>query len=101
MNAVEYREAKPNAMFSPQLTALLRFATYRQAVACAECGRKRKAHWTMLCPFRATSLTGVGLEPGDLRAPGEPVCSDHPLAPAIAAELIGCGVLQIKTELCL
>jgi len=96
MNTVEYREAKPNKMFSPQLTALLRFATYRHAVPCVECGKKRKAHWTMLCPFRATTLTGIVLESGDLRAPGDPVCSDHPLAPAIAGELIGCGVLTIQ-----
>ena len=96
MNTVEYREAKPNKMFSPQLTALLRFATYRKAVPCAECGKKRKAHWTMLCPFRATSPVGFGLEPGNLRAPGDPVCSDHPLVPAIAPELIGCGTLTIQ-----
>lgn len=80
--AVEILEAKPNKMFTEDMRQLIRFLHYTKAVACAECGKKKKRHWTMLCSFQATSMGAFVLtRSGKVHRPLTPVCGAHPLAP--------------------
>jgi hypothetical protein len=80
---VEIREAKPNKMFSEQQRAMVRFLLYNKPVVCAECGKKAKVMWTMLCQFKAGDMkrSFVVLQMGASRAPLTPVCDEHPLSP--------------------
>jgi hypothetical protein len=89
---VELFEAKPNRLFDPALTAVVRFVRLSAAVPCAECGRRSKHHWTMLVPFtvqvmptHAFVLTSSGVR----YAPLTPVCRAHLLAPVLADEAGG------------
>ena len=79
---VQVREAKPNKMFREQERALVRFLRYSHAVPCAECGRKSKTHWTMICEFQAQTMTQFAMVPGKRLLPMAPVCRAHPMAPA-------------------
>jgi hypothetical protein len=77
-------EAKPNKMFPDWLTARVRFLRFRKAVVCAECGRKRKHHWTLLCAFQAHTMAKfIPAKSGKVHAPLTAVCRDHLLAPEI------------------
>ena len=83
---VQILEAKPNPMFTEEQRAAVRFLRFNQTVPCAECGKRRKVMWTMLCEFHAHSLSGPGLylpkTTAKKHAPLTPVCGDHPLGPA-------------------
>jgi len=72
----------PNKMFTPQLTALIRFALAEAPIACVECGKLTRKLWTMLAPFHATNQMSFVLKRGIEREPLALVCADHPLAPA-------------------
>lgn len=83
---VEILDAKPNPMFSEAQRKLVRFLRFSRSVRCAQCGKKLRIHWTMLCQF--IPQVGFGkndkptfaLQPGKSLAPLTPVCGDHPLA---------------------
>lgn len=79
-------EAKPNTIFTEEQRAAVRFLRYDGAVACAECGRRTKSHWTMLCSFEAKTFPkGLALtlaDSGKTHLPFSPVCHAHPIAPA-------------------
>lgn len=82
---VQILEAKPNPMFTEEQRAMVRFLRYNQTVPCAECQKKRRLLWTMLCSFRACNMDrGFALEhsTSQTHAPLTPVCGDHPLIPA-------------------
>ncbi len=79
---VRFVEAMPNKMFTPQLTALIRFVLAGAPIACAECGKLTRKLWTMLAPFHATNMLSFTLKRGIEREPLVLVCADHPLAPA-------------------
>ena len=82
---VQILEAKPNPMFTEEQRAAVRFLRFNQTVPCAECGKKRKVMWTMLCEFYAHTLSTplpVLPKPAKKHAPLTPVCDDHPLGPA-------------------
>ncbi len=88
---VEVLEAKPNALFTEQQRAAVRFLRFNQSVPCAECGKRRKVMWTMLCSFYAYDFNAPGLmlelqTPAHSHLPLAPVCGDHPLSPAWPAE---------------
>lgn len=90
---VEIFDAKPNEMFTPELTAWLRFLRYNRPVPCAECGKKKRNHWTMLCAFKAVTIPNgafaLNADACQVHPPLTPVCTDHPLAPHVpkAAEV--------------
>lgn len=74
-------EAKPNPMFTEEHLQLVRFLRYNVAVACAECGRKNKALWTMLCSFQALDMAVlVPLRSGKVHPPLTGVCQKHLMA---------------------
>ena len=76
-------EAKPNKLFTEEQRAAVRFLRYNQAVPCAECGRRSKAHWTVLYSFEAQSLGMlVPKRSGKVHMPLAPVCRSHILAMA-------------------
>lgn len=76
-------EAKPNKMFTEEQRELVRFLRYSGAtVPCAECGKRKATHWTMLCSFQAVTITTiVPLKSGKVHIPLTPVCQSHLLAP--------------------
>jgi hypothetical protein len=83
--AVEIVEAKPNKMFSEEQRAAVRFLRFNQTVPCAECGKRRKVMWTMLCEFYAYNFNAPALvmpKPEKKQPPLAAVCGCHPLAPA-------------------
>lgn len=80
---VDVLEAQPSPMFTEDQTATVRFLLYNRKVACAECGKKRKNHWTCLYEFEVKpmgpfTLTGSG----KIHPPLTAVCTDHLLMPA-------------------
>lgn len=78
---VQILEAKPNKMFTEQHRQLVRFLRYSMAVPCAECGRRKRTHWTMLFSFQAMSMGFlVPKKSGKIHMPLTPVCTDHILA---------------------
>ena len=71
-----------NPMFTEERRRLIRFLRYDKSVPCAECGKRNKAHWSMLCTFIAKSMgNSFFLESGKVHMPLTPVCQDHLLAP--------------------
>lgn len=83
-NEVHLRMAQPNKMFPDWLTERVRFMRYKVAVPCAECGKKRKCHWTLLCEFKANTFPegpAFSLIKGKILPPLSPVCAAHLLAP--------------------
>lgn len=89
-----YFPAKPNEMFSPELTALIRFVRCDAGLVCAHCGRKipaREAGWTMLCDFRVAIAKKYIFEESDVVLKAlSAVCGKHCFSPAIPSEAIGC-----------
>jgi hypothetical protein len=82
--------AKPNKMFTEEQCASVRFLRYNQAVPCAECGRRRRTHWTLLMSFEAQNLGSlVPQRSGKIHPPLAPVCRDHILAAAAWEERKG------------
>lgn len=82
---VEVLEAKPNSLFSEVERSWIRFLRYNRSVACTECGKRRRVMWTMLCEFYAYDMNAHGfalVTPEKKHPPLEPVCGEHPLAPA-------------------
>ncbi len=80
---VQILEAKPNKMFSEDQRALVRFLRYNKSVPCAECGRRKRIHWTMLCSFQAYTMAAiVPKKSGKVHLPLTPVCQ-HLLAPEL------------------
>jgi hypothetical protein len=82
---VEVCEAKPNPMFSEWQRSTVRFLRFNGCVPCAECGKKRRLHWTMLCAFRCKDMKQGVFSPvksAKVHAPLSPVCSEHLLGPA-------------------
>lgn len=78
---VDIREARPNKLFTEEQRQGVRFLLYNKSVACAECGKKRRSHWTLLAEFRAKSLGFMVMtDSGKVHPPLTPVCSEHPLA---------------------
>lgn len=83
MNEPSYFEARPNHMFPPQLTALIRFVRPAEPQACAHCGKKRKKHWTMLVPFHVAEPVGFVVTKSETELPAlSPVCTGHMMSPA-------------------
>lgn len=80
---VDIREAKPNKMFSEEQRAAIRFLIYSRPVACAECGKKKKSLWTMICQFRAHSMENIfAIKKSEKSHPPlAGVCGDHMLEP--------------------
>lgn len=82
---VELLEAKPHPMFTEWQRATLRFLRYSQAVACAECGKRSKHHWTSLFAFQAMDTKGKSFvlrsKTGKVHPPLTPVCRNHPMSP--------------------
>jgi hypothetical protein len=77
---VDIFEAKPNKLFSEEQRQLIRFLRYNKPVACAECGKKTKKMWTMLCTFTAKQWGQFALtDSGKAHPPLTAVCEDHPL----------------------
>jgi len=79
---VQVLEARPNKLFTEEQRAAVRFLRFNRAVLCTECGKRRKAMWTMLCEFRAYDMDAGGLIPKKVHKPLDAVCEDHPVAPA-------------------
>lgn len=79
---VQILEAKPNKMFTEEQRSWVRFLRYSRSVPCAECGKRRRIHWTMLCSFIAKNMGQFVLTGETVRMPLTPVCSEHPLAVA-------------------
>jgi len=76
-------EARPNKMFTEDQRRTVRFLRYNQLVACSECGRRSKTHWTVLYSFEAQSLGFlVPKRSGKVHRPLDPVCRAHILAMA-------------------
>jgi len=85
---VEILEAKPNKMFTEDQQRAVRFLRYNRWIACAECGKKRKVMWTLLCEFVAHNMGPFTLrQSGKVHAPLTPVCGEHPLGLPSAKEL--------------
>ena len=81
---VEILEVAPNPAFTDEQRAWVRFLRYSRKVPCAECGKRRRILWTMLCEFRAPTLRPgdfvVRADEGAVHPPLAGVCQDHPLA---------------------
>lgn len=81
--AVEIREARPNPLFTEEQRASVRFLRFNQTVECAECGKRRKVMWTMLCEFYAHRMgQRAVIESTKKHRPLSEVCAEHLLAPA-------------------
>ncbi len=79
---VQIFEAKANKLFTEEQRKSIRFLRYNRSIACAECGKKKKTLWTMLCQFQATTFGSFSIiESTKAHLPLAPVCQDHPLAP--------------------
>lgn len=78
---VGIHEARPNPMFTESQRALVRFLRYSLSIPCAECGKKKRALWTMLCSFQALDMAPlVPARSGKVHLPLTPVCQGHLLA---------------------
>lgn len=80
---VDIIEAKPNKLFTEAQRQTVRFLRYNRAIPCAECNKKRRVMWTMICTFTAKNMGLLALtDSGKEHPPLTPVCGAHPLAPA-------------------
>lgn len=78
--------AKPNKLFAPDGHLWVRFLRYSASVACAECGRRSKHHWTALWSFKAKTVPKQAFtltDSGKIHMPLTPVCRDHPIGPEV------------------
>ena len=81
---VQILEAEPNKMFTEGQRQGVRFLRYSKHVHCAECGKKKRVMWTSLFTFIAHNFGALCLtQSGKRHAPLTPVCSDHPMSPAL------------------
>jgi hypothetical protein len=81
---VQVLDAKPNEMFPDWITERVKFLRFSVSVPCAECGKRRKFHWTFLASFQAHSMAMfVPKKSGKIHAPLTAVCRDHLLAPEV------------------
>ena len=78
---VTISEANPNKLFTEEQRRSILFLIYNKKIACAECGRKVKKMWTMLCQFKAVTMTDTLDESVKSHPPLTPVCDEHPLSP--------------------
>ena len=88
---VQILEAKPNKLFTEEQRQIVRFLRYSKAIPCAECGKRRRVHWTLLWTFRAKSLKPglfVPFDSGKVHMPLTPVCASHLLALADQDECV-------------
>ena len=86
-----FHAAMPNPLFPPEITVLVRFVKYANAVECPLCKKKSRTHWTMLCPFQAAHFGSYELRMDPrIFQPGESVCSDHPIDPIEAVRQMFC-----------
>lgn len=78
---VSILECKPNKMFTEWQRQGIRFLRFSRPVPCAECGKKKRTHWTALYEFRAGDMTKsmFVLKMGKIHQPLTPVCDEHPL----------------------
>ena len=84
---VEILEVKPNKMFTEEQRQSIRFLRYNGKISCAECGKKGKVMWTMLCEFEAKTFEKDIIEKsGKVHQPLTPVCKEHPLLPNMPAD---------------
>jgi hypothetical protein len=80
MVGVQILEAKPNKLFTEEQREIVRFLRYTSAVPCAECGKRRKLHWTLLWSFKAKTMPKrafVLQDSGKIHLPLTPVCTSH------------------------
>lgn len=78
---------KPNKLFDEWSHNTTRFLTFSKAVPCAECGKRSKHHWTSLASFSVMLERLFTLVPSEkVHLPFTPVCSRHPIGPAIVPE---------------
>lgn len=81
---VDIVEAKRNKLFTEEQRQSVRFLRYNRSIRCAECGKRRRVMWTMLCTFLASSPAGFTMARGTKRhLPLTPVCGAHPIGPAL------------------
>jgi hypothetical protein len=79
---VSIREAKTNELFTEEQRRSVRFLIYNQRIPCAECGKKAKSMWTLLCQFKALNFNSDSLKESDRsHLPLTPVCKNHSLKP--------------------
>lgn len=79
---VSIHEAKPNKMFTEEQRQTIRFLIYNHRIPCAECGKKLKKMWTMLCQFKAHTMDSIAFKDSNKsHMPLTPVCDDHPIGP--------------------
>jgi hypothetical protein len=86
---VSLRDAKPNKLFTEEhrQSIPILFLVYNKTIPCAECGKKKKVMWTMLCQFKSPSRgASVVKESGKSHLPLTPVCQEHLLAPDFSKE---------------
>jgi hypothetical protein len=84
---VDLLEAKPNPLFTEEQRQMVRFLRYTRAVPCAECGRKKRILWTMLCEFWVFSMEPFIAKHGEkIHPPLTGVCQTHIMGPAIEKE---------------
>jgi hypothetical protein len=83
ITTVEIIEAKSNKMFSEEQRAMVRFLRFNRSVPCAECGKRSRVKWTMLCTFKVHEFGGqlVLRESQKVHTPLAAVCGAHPIAP--------------------
>jgi len=80
---VEILEAKPNKLFTEEERSWIRFLRYNLPIPCADCGKKKRTMWTMLCSFESITIVSIGRMSKKSFAPMTPVCNEHPLGPDI------------------
>ncbi len=94
-NVVQIIPVKPNKMFADWQNETTFFLRYTKPVPCAECGSKRKHHWTSLVSFRACSLGRFQVVKGlKILPPLSPVCRSHVLATEFEDTIESGGVEQ-------
>ena len=77
-------DAKPNKMFPDWMNERVKFLRFSASVPCAECGKRRKFHWTFLAAFQAHSMAMiVPQKSGKIHAPLTAVCRNHLLSPEV------------------
>ena len=80
---VEIMEAEPNPLFTEEERQTVRFLKYTKAVACAECGKSEKLHWTMLCEFHCVAGERRFKPSQKKHSPLTAVCAKHPIKAAL------------------
>lgn len=79
---IEYYTASENNMFSPGITAMIRFARTPEAVKCAMCGKEGREFWTMIVPFTGHYFHEYTTVESEELPALTLVCEDHMMAPS-------------------